>query len=105
MMANFHFTESIVEDATLSWFEGLGYSNLYGPAIAPGEPASERSSHADVLLISRLRSALARINPTIPEDAREDAIRKLLRSEHPNLIENNRRFYRYLVSGRGADDS
>lgn len=37
-MSNFGFTESVVEDAALAWFEALGYSVLHGPAIAAGEP-------------------------------------------------------------------
>ena len=35
------FTESIVEDATLNWFDELGYTVLHGPDIAPGEPDPE----------------------------------------------------------------
>jgi type I restriction enzyme R subunit len=38
------FTESIVEDATLSWFGELDYVLLHGQIIAPGEPAAERTS-------------------------------------------------------------
>ena len=37
------FTESIVEDATLTWLEELGYTPLYGPDLAAGMPAAERS--------------------------------------------------------------
>jgi hypothetical protein len=32
-------TESVVEDAALSWLEVLGYGVLHGPEIATGEPA------------------------------------------------------------------
>lgn len=37
------FTESIVEDAALTWLESLGYTVLHGPDIAAGMPAAERS--------------------------------------------------------------
>ena len=30
--------ESIVEDAALEWFGGLGYTIGHGPHMAPGEP-------------------------------------------------------------------
>lgn len=40
-----HFTESVVEDATLDWFGELGYSVVHGPDIAPGEPGAERESY------------------------------------------------------------
>ena len=92
-------TESTVESAALSWLQDLGYTLLFGPDIAPGELFAERESYGEVILVNRLRSALARINPNIPEEAREEAIRKVMRAEHPSLIENNRRFHRYLVDG------
>jgi len=92
-------TESLVESAALSWFKELEYSLLFGPDIAPGELFAERESYEEVILVNRLRSALAKINPDIPEEAREEAIRKMMRAEHPSLIENNRRFHRYLVDG------
>jgi len=34
------FSESVVEDAALEWLGLLGYQMLYGPDIAPGEPAA-----------------------------------------------------------------
>jgi len=72
------FAESIIEQATLDWFKGLGYSILNGPDIAPGELFAERTSYSDVLLENRVRLALANINPVIPQDAIEDAYRKIV---------------------------
>jgi type I restriction enzyme R subunit len=43
------FTESIVEEAALSWFGELGYSVVHGPEIAEGEPAAERSGFGEVI--------------------------------------------------------
>ncbi len=93
------FTESTVEEAVLEWAEGLSYAVLHGPEIAPGEPAAEREVFSDVLLIARLRDAIARINPKIPTDACDEALRRVLRTETPNLLENNRRFHKMLVDG------
>ena len=31
------FTESIIEDAALTWFGKLGYAIVHGPHMAPGE--------------------------------------------------------------------
>ena len=67
--------ESIVEDAALTWFGELGYAVGHGPHIAPGEPAAERDSFGEVVLVGRLREAIRRLNPAIPEDAREEALR------------------------------
>ena len=93
------FTESVVEEAALEWLATLGYEVLYGPDIAPSEPAAERDSYSDVVLVGRLRSALARINPKVPAEARGEAVRKLLLTEAPGLVGSNRRFHRLLVDG------
>lgn len=93
------FTESIVEEATLGWFGELGYGVLHGPGIALGEPGAERATYGDVVLLGRLRAALARLNPRLPADALEEACRKLTRPDHPSLLENNRRFHHMLVDG------
>jgi len=92
-------SESTVEEATLEWLDSLGYEVLYGPDIAPGEPAAERANYEEVVLPERLRSALTRINPSIPAEAREEALRKLLLTESPSLTANNHRFHRLLVDG------
>ena len=62
--------ESIVEDAALEWFGELGYAVGHGPHLAPGEPAAERESFGEVVLVGRLREAIRRLNPAIPEEAR-----------------------------------
>jgi type I restriction enzyme R subunit len=92
-------TEATVEKAALDWFAELGYVVLYGPDLAPGEPAAERDSFSDVVLMGRLRDAMARLNPTLPDDAREEALRKVLRPETPSLTASNRRFHAMLREG------
>ena len=54
--------ESIVENAALEWFGELGYAALQGPHLAPGEPAAERDSFGEVVLVGRLREAIRRLN-------------------------------------------
>ncbi len=91
--------ESIVEDAALEWFGELGYAVGHGPHLAPGEPAAERDSFSEVVLVGRLRAAMARLNPAIPEEAREEALRKVLRVGTPSLTQTNRAFHRMLRDG------
>ena len=55
--------EAIVEDAALTWFGELGYAVGHGPQLAPDEPAAERDGFGDVVLVGRLRAAIARLNP------------------------------------------
>src|SRR5439155_13984804 len=104
------FTESTVEDATLSWFGELQYSVLHGPEIAPGELAAERAGFGETILTERSRTVLRKLNPTSPQDALDEAFRKVAVPQHPSLIANNRAFHRMLVDGiaiecRRRDDS
>ena len=93
------FTESVVEEAALTWLEGLGWSVKHGPETAPETPAAERTDYGQVVLAQRLRDALARLNPALPAEAVEDAYRKLTRPEGPTLEARNRAVHRLLVDG------
>ena len=92
-------TESIVEDAALDWLKGLGYEILSGLVIAPGETAAERADYKQVFLFDRLQTKLEDLNPKIPLEGLQEALRKLRLVNHPTLIENNRAFHRLLVEG------
>jgi len=92
-------TESVVEQATLAWFEGLGYAVASGPQITGAGPDAERSDHRQVVLARRLRDALGRLNPDVPGDALDEAASKLTRAEFAQLIQNNRRFHHLLIDG------
>lgn len=91
--------ESHIEEATLEWLDELGYAIGHGPEMAPGEAASERESFSDVVLKGRLREAIHRLNPAIPAEAQEEALRKVLRHETTSLIGNNRAFHHHLRDG------
>jgi type I restriction enzyme R subunit len=95
------FIESVVEEAALEWLQGLGYSIQNGPLLAVGEMFAERSdpNYRDTILRERLKQALEKLNPELPDEALEDAFRKLTRIDAPSLIERNRAFHRLLVNG------
>ncbi len=97
------FTESVVEQAALAWFESAGWQVRSGTEIAPGEPAAEREDYGQVVLPKRLRDALARLNPALPAEALDDASRKLTRlgsdTAGADLIVRNRALHRLLVDG------
>jgi type I restriction enzyme R subunit len=104
------FVESIVEDAALEWLRRLIYTVKNGLDIAPGELYSERRDYAQVILEDRLHQGLARLNPDLPDEALDDAFRKILRPEGPTLDARNRAIHRWLVDGvtveyRRADGS
>jgi type I restriction enzyme R subunit len=104
------FAESHVEDATLVWLAELGYATANGLDIGPDGDHPERASYGDVLLIERLRAAIANLNPTLTAEARAEVLAKVMQTESPSLVEENRRLHRYIVEGvpievRRADGS
>src|SRR3982750_1641171 len=96
--------ESTIEEAALSWFGELGYAIMRGPDLAPGEIAAERDSFRDVVLLSRFRPAIDRLNPNISDEARDEAYRKVLPTGPPSLIGNNRKFPLMLRDGIAVED-
>ncbi len=107
------YTETDLELATLEWLEELGYSVKYGPDISPEtdldiQPSvakamagKERTDYADIVLEGRLKAAIDKFNPDIPQDAKEEAFKKVVLVAHttPNLTLNNKIFHSYLRDG------
>lgn len=93
------FTESEVEEVALDWLAGLGYSIEHGPEIAPGEPVAERDNFDQVILEARLRASLGKLNPELPQEAIDDAFRKLTRVDGSTLPPRNRAAHKMLVEG------
>lgn len=94
-----NFCESHLEEATLEWFEELGYEIVFAPDIAPDGEYPEREDYSDVVLNERLREALKRINPKMPDDALEDAFRQIVIPQSPSLIMNNKAFQKMITDG------
>lgn len=92
-------TESSIEEFSIELLEKHGYQYVYGPDIAPDSETPERTTFEDVLLSERLETAVSRINPSIPIDAREDAIKQIERLNSPELITNNETLHRMLTEG------
>jgi type I restriction enzyme, R subunit len=91
------FTEQEVEDLTLEWLGELGWRHVYGPDIEPEKPKSERDSFSTVYLADRLKVALKRLNPALPNPVLEDAFNQITRPESPDLLTNNRTFHLALT--------
>jgi len=91
-------SEDHIEQIFIQEFIDLGYSYVNGADISPDGIAQEREFD-EVVLKGRLRSAIAKQNPTVPIDAQEDAIKKLLRNDSPNLFQNNYTIHKYLTEG------
>jgi type I restriction enzyme R subunit len=92
-------TESAIEELALERLQQLGYSYLYGLDIAPDGSSPLRASLESPLLESRLQAAVDRINPAIPPQARQDAVRQVLRLTSPGLLSTNEAFHTMLTQG------
>jgi type I restriction enzyme R subunit len=93
------FTEDIVEQVALSTLQELGWRYEDPVSIAPDGPDKRRISNGEVVLVELLDGAARRLNPGIPDEALQSALRQIQISETPSLIEENRRIHRLLVEG------
>ncbi len=92
-------TESDIELLAIERLQALGFSYVYGPNIAPDSTTPERDSFTEVLLLNRLRYAVAIINPMLPAAALDEAVKAIQRISSPELLINNEAFHRLLTEG------
>ena len=92
-------TESELEEHALDILRDIGYKIINGYDISPDGKTPERKNYREVVLIERLKRAVERLNPEIPETAREEAIKKVLRVSVPNQIIDNQQFHKLLTEG------
>lgn len=95
----YNFTEAELEQATMDWFEELGYIKVFAPDIAPDGDNPEREDYSTVFLAERLKDTLQRINPHIPMEALEEAFFKITIAQSPVLLVNNKNFHQYITDG------
>lgn len=90
-------TENIIEQSAIEILQSQGWDYANGKEISPEGLFCERENFSQIVLLNRLRTAIAKINPTIPLDAQEAAVQKVLRIASPDLLHNNEEFHRLLV--------
>ncbi len=91
-------SEDHIEQIIIQEFIELGYQYINGTDISPDGSMPERE-YNEVVLKNRLQEAIAKLNPSIPYEAQEEALRKVLRSDSPELFQNNYQFHKYLTEG------
>lgn len=91
-------SEDHIEQIFIQEFIELGYQYINGADISPDGSNPERE-YNEVVLKNRLQEAIAKLNPAIPYEAQEEALRKVLRSDSPDLFQNNYQFHKYLTEG------
>ena len=94
-----YLSEAAVEQVVLDHLASLGYAISSDAEIGPDGKAPEREAYADVVLGKRLIAAIEKLNPAIPAKARGDALRKVLATEKPSLVEENRRLHKLMDKG------
>lgn len=92
-------TEDQLEQEALGWLQDVGYDRRFGPELAPDGAHAERADYREVVLVERLRAAVARLNPQVPLAAREDAVQRVRDLGLPVLLSANRHFHKLLVGG------
>ena len=92
-------TESAIENLAIELLANQGYQHAHGTELAPDTAHPERASFSDVILEGRLRDAVARLNPSIPAEAREQAIKEVLRISPLELLAANETFHKLLTNG------
>ena len=112
---NSHITESEIEVYSLDELKDLGFSCIPGPSIAPDSEDSislpiadisapygapeKRLSYGDVVLKDTLEQAIHRLNPELPESARQIALKAVLSVYSPSLIDANESFHKMFAEG------
>ena len=91
--------EDQVEQIAIDWFKGLGYDYLNGYDIAPDGDNPQRDNYQEVLLPERLKTALVKLNHSLPVSAIDEAIDSVRKHQHSSLIQNNRAFHQMLLEG------
>ncbi len=87
-------TEDAVEQVAIELLEEQGYHYL-----TPEQWEAERGDLSNVLLRDRLKTAIDKLNPIIPQEAKEQALRVVSNLPSQNLVENNETFHRMLTDG------
>ncbi|MDD3474993.1 MAG: type I restriction endonuclease subunit R, partial [Candidatus Dojkabacteria bacterium] len=96
-------TESQLENNIIEILETQGYEHIYGPDIAPDSNNPKRESFEQVILIENLTKAIDKLNPNIPYEVKQQAIKQILNIHTPDITFNNEKFHKYLIDGIEID--
>lgn len=92
-------TENHLEELCFDWLAELGYECLMGDEVSPNGSEEDRARYSDVVLASRLQSALKRFNPAASSSELNEAFHKLAGYASQSLIEGNKELYDWLRNG------
>lgn len=92
-----------VEQPAIEQLIRLGWTYVPGASLAPlpagiGSQKAERDYYRDVVLVSRLESALRKLNPWISDENLRKVMREITHPHHAALMEYNHSIYEMLVN-------
>lgn len=91
--------ESHIEQTLIDLLTKQGYTYFYGPDIAPYSSNPQRESFDSIILENQLKESLQRLNPDVPESARQEACQQILNLGSQDLMANNEKFHNFLTEG------
>ena len=91
--------ESDIEQMAIELLKAKRWEYLYGPDIAPDGETPMRTAFDEVVLREKLERAVVRLNPSVKEEVRDEAIKTVLRIASPDTLANNEEFHRLLTEG------
>ena len=95
--------ESVVEQASLDWLAGLGYTAVHGDDLSPGGQHEARRRYSDVVLAPRLRDAVVALNPTLSEKEVDQAVTLVAGYGSQSVVDGNKEVYDWLRNGVPVD--
>jgi Type I site-specific restriction-modification system, R (restriction) subunit and related helicases len=80
-------SEAQLETALLEQLAGLRYGYVSDDVFGTNGHRPERESHDEVLLRKRFEDAVERLNPGVPPEARQDAIRRVVQAVRASRLD------------------
>ncbi len=90
-------SEADWEALALDTLGELAWATAAGKAIAPG--SGERESWRELIIPGRLRAAVERINPGLPEPAVDEAVKAVLSPKSRDARGENHQMHKFLTGG------
>ncbi len=91
--------ESDIEQMAIELLTAKRWEYLYGPTIAPDGEMPMRRMFDEMVLREKLEQAVKRLNPTLTDEERDEAVKTVLRIASPDVLANNEAFHRLLTEG------
>jgi len=80
-------SEAQLETALLEQLAGLRYGYVSDDVFGTNGHRPERESHDEVVLRRRFEDAVERLNPGVPPEARQDAIRRVVQAVRASRLD------------------